>query len=155
MKAPVMPVKLISVIIPVYNEVRTIEEVVRRVRAVDMPKELIVIDDCSSDGTRGLLEKLKELGQVEQVIFHERNCGKGAALRSGFAHARGDVLVVQDADLSTILSNTQYCWSPFLLGRPMWSTGLDSSPVFRTAFSIFGTMSAIGRSRFFRICLRT
>src|SRR5262245_12554047 len=89
----------LSVVIPVFNEVATIEEVIERVRAAPFPrKEIIVVDDGSTDGTRerlaGGLEAL-----VSRVILHERNMGKGAALRSGIGVASGDIVIVQDADL--------------------------------------------------------
>ncbi len=89
----------ISVVIPCYNEVSTIEAILDAVRASEIrDKEIIVVDDASSDGTR---EKLRSLeGQPGlRVIFHERNRGKGAALRTGFLAATGDVVIVQDADL--------------------------------------------------------
>jgi glycosyltransferase involved in cell wall biosynthesis len=89
---------LLSVVIPVYNEQPTIEALIRRVRAVTLDKEIVVVDDCSTDQTRAVLERLVERGEV-RALFHDRNRGKGAALRTGFAAARGDVVVVQDADL--------------------------------------------------------
>ena len=89
----------VSVIVPAYNEVATVEKLLRRVAAVPMAKEVIVVDDGSTDGTRPLLAKLQERGLIDRLLLHERNRGKGAALRTGFAHATGDVVVVQDADL--------------------------------------------------------
>src|SRR5438093_598431 len=88
---------LLSVVIPVYNERSTIRAVIDRVARVAIPKEIIVVDDASTDGTSQVLEGL-DPGRV-RVIRHEKNRGKGAALRTGFAEARGDVVVVQDADL--------------------------------------------------------
>jgi len=89
---------LLSVVVPVYNERGTIEELVRRVRAVTIRKEIILVDDGSTDGTRQLLESWR--GQPDLKIFlHEKNMGKGAALRTGFAQASGNVVLVQDADL--------------------------------------------------------
>jgi len=88
---------LLSVVIPVYNERATIREVIDRVHAVDVPKEIIVVDDASTDGTREVLAGL-DPGRV-RVLYHERNRGKGAALRTGFQHARGEIVIVQDADL--------------------------------------------------------
>ena len=89
----------LSVVIPCYNEFHTLEQVIDAVRRAPLPrKEIILVDDGSTDGTRELIrEKLEPL--VERVVFHERNQGKGAALRSGFAAATGDVVIVQDADL--------------------------------------------------------
>ena len=102
---------MMSLVIPVYNEKASLEELLRRVVAVDMPKELIVVDDFSTDGSREVLSRLAERGLAGlegahpanenrlQVLFQERNQGKGAALRRGFDAATGDVVVVQDADL--------------------------------------------------------
>jgi glycosyltransferase involved in cell wall biosynthesis len=88
----------ISVVVPVYNEKATLDEIVRRIRAVDIPKEIILVDDGSTDGTRELLAAL-DRGNDVRVILHERNRGKGAAVRTGFAQATGDVVLIQDADL--------------------------------------------------------
>lgn len=87
----------ISIIIPVYNEVDTIEQVIAKVRDVDisLAKEIILIDDASTDGTKNLLESFKDIS----CFFHETNQGKGAALRTGFMHATGDIVLIQDADL--------------------------------------------------------
>ena len=89
----------LSVVIPVYNEERWIREIVRRVREVPIPKEVILVDDCSKDGTRKILEE--EIAKLPdcRIVYHEVNQGKGAALRTGFKHATGDVVIVQDADL--------------------------------------------------------
>jgi glycosyltransferase involved in cell wall biosynthesis len=90
----------LSVVIPVYNEATTIRAIVARVRAVELPTELelIIVDDYSTDGTRHVLEELsKERDTL--VISHDRNRGKGAALRSGFASATGNIVIIQDADL--------------------------------------------------------
>jgi len=88
----------LSVIIPVYNEVESIGEILKRVRAAKLAHEIIVVDDGSLDGTRAVLEKVDGKAKV-RVILHEKNQGKGAAVRSGLAAARGDVLLIQDADL--------------------------------------------------------
>jgi len=88
---------LLSVVIPAYNERRTIEEILRRVKATPYRKEIIVVDDASTDGTRELLQALHD--PEVRVFFHDRNRGKGAALRTGFAQVRGDIVIIQDADL--------------------------------------------------------
>jgi glycosyltransferase involved in cell wall biosynthesis len=90
---------VLSVVIPAYNENNTIHEILRRVRAVPIQKEIIVVDDCSTDGTRESLREMTERDGDLNVIFHERNQGKGAALRTGFRHATGQIVIVQDADL--------------------------------------------------------
>lgn len=87
----------LSVVIPVYNEEKTIADIIERVRAVDVPKEIVVVDDCSTDRTREVLKKME--GKYDQLLLHERNMGKGAALRTGFEHVTGDYVIVQDADL--------------------------------------------------------
>ena len=89
----------LSVVIPVYKEIRTIREIVRRVRAVPIPKQIILVDDCSTDGTRELLQEWSRTEPDLTIAFHEKNQGKGAALRTGFALATGQIVVVQDADL--------------------------------------------------------
>jgi glycosyltransferase involved in cell wall biosynthesis len=97
-----MPNPMLSVIIPAYNEGRTIGETVERVRQapVEMARELIVVDDASTDDTAAVLRKLaaEHSGQV-RVISHPINRGKGAAIRTGVEHARGDIILIQDADL--------------------------------------------------------
>ena len=88
----------VSVVIPVFNEMRTLEQVIKRVQAVPVEKEIILVDDYSNDGSRELVQSLGEQPNVRAVL-HEYNQGKGAALRSGFAAAAGDVVLIQDADL--------------------------------------------------------
>jgi glycosyltransferase involved in cell wall biosynthesis len=91
----------LSVVVPCYNERETIDEIIAAIRRSDYPdKEIVVVDDGSTDGTREKLKsEIEPSGQVERVIYHDRNQGKGAALRTGFRHATGDIVIVQDADL--------------------------------------------------------
>lgn len=88
----------VSVIVPVYNEIDTIEEILNKIQATGIPHEIVVVDDCSEDGSR---EKLKELdgNGLIKVILRERNEGKGAAVTTGFKHATGEIFLIQDADL--------------------------------------------------------
>ncbi len=89
----------LSVIIPCFNECGTIEQVVQAVKSSPIKHlEIIIVDDCSTDGTREILHSRLEL-EVDKILYHKRNLGKGAALRTGFAAATGDIVIVQDADL--------------------------------------------------------
>jgi glycosyltransferase involved in cell wall biosynthesis len=88
----------ISIIIPAYNEKATIREILRRVQAMQLAEEIIVVDDGSTDGTREILQELDHQGPV-RVVFHDKNQGKGAAVRTGIQQAQGEVLIIQDADL--------------------------------------------------------
>ena len=89
---------LLSVVIPVYNEVKTIQEIIRRVQETGLADEILVVDDGSTDGSRELLAEISQTGAVK-VIYHERNQGKGKAVRTGIENASGDLIIVQDADL--------------------------------------------------------
>ncbi|TVP42987.1 MAG: glycosyltransferase family 2 protein [Gemmatimonadales bacterium] len=90
---------VLSVVIPTFNEIRTVERLLQRVRELPLRLDVVVVDDGSTDGTRDLLPALRDRGLVDQLILHERNRGKGAAVRTGFAAATGHVVVIQDADL--------------------------------------------------------
>ncbi len=88
----------LSVIIPVYNEAKNIEEIIKRVQATKLASEIVVVDDASQDGTRDILKKMDGKKKVH-ILLHEKNQGKGAAVATGIKAAKGDVLLIQDADL--------------------------------------------------------
>jgi len=106
----------LSVVIPVYNEKNTIGEVLRRVRMVDLPKEVIIVDDCSTDGTREFLQGLAPSDDLT-IILQPRNAGKGAALRAGFRRVRGDIVIVQDADLEYDPAEYPVLIQPIVAGK--------------------------------------
>jgi glycosyltransferase involved in cell wall biosynthesis len=105
----------LSVVIPVYNEKDTIREIYDAVRAVDIDKEIILVDDCSTDGSGEILKGLA--GPDTRVLTHEQNMGKGAALRTGFSNARGDIVIIQDADLEYDPSQYPKLIQPILEGK--------------------------------------
>lgn len=109
--------KKISIVIPVYNEKNTIEKIVEQVKKVEIPleKEIILVDDCSSDGSSQILKQLQ--GKNIRVFFHEKNQGKGAALRTGFSQATGDIILIQDADLEYNPAEYPVLLEPILDGR--------------------------------------
>ena len=125
----------LSVVIPVYNEKATIDEILRRVIETPFRKEIVLVDDCSTDGTRQILEKLSQLqslGEAQapafdggdpielgdlRIFFQERNQGKGAALRRGFAEVAGDIVLVQDADLEYDPRDYHKLLEPLVDGR--------------------------------------
>jgi glycosyltransferase involved in cell wall biosynthesis len=116
----------LSIVIPVFNEKDYLREILRRVLAVPLPgvrRELVVVDDCSIDGTRGLLRNIPDLvgamgNEVEiKVIFQDVNQGKGAALRRGFAEASGDIVLIQDADLEYDPADYPRLLAPLLDGK--------------------------------------
>ena len=121
----------LTVVIPAYNEIATIEEIVGRVSAVDLVHEIIVVDDGSTDGTR---EKLVELDSPPKIrtIFHEQNRGKGAALSTGFRAATGDIIIIQDADLEYDPAQYPRLITPIAEGR---------------ADVVYGSRFAIGETR--------
>ncbi len=111
-----MPRQL-SVIMPIYNEVGTLREIIHRVSDVPLVKEIVAVDDGSTDGSRELLHELSQSIPELRAIFHERNSGKGAALRTGFEVATGEVLIIQDADLEYNPSEYAVILEPILDGR--------------------------------------
>jgi glycosyltransferase involved in cell wall biosynthesis len=109
---------VLSVVMPVYNEVRTLVEIIERVRAVEIPKEVVLVDDGSTDGTRELLrEKVEGRYPDVKVFFHEKNQGKGAAVRTAIQQCTGDYVIIQDADLEYDPKEYYQLLAPILDGR--------------------------------------
>ena len=106
----------LSVVIPVYNEQDTLRDIIDRVRATPYDKEIVIVDDCSSDGTGAILDDLGGADDLT-IIRHERNRGKGASLRSGFATVTGDIVIVQDADLEYDPGDYGRLIAPILAGK--------------------------------------
>ena len=106
----------LSVVIPVYNEKKTLSELICRVEAVKLEKEIIIVDDASTDGTRDLLKKYEEQERFK-VIYQSKNAGKGSALRAGFDKAEGEIIIVQDADLEYDPKEYPLLIEPILDGR--------------------------------------
>jgi glycosyltransferase involved in cell wall biosynthesis len=107
----------LSVIVPVFNERNTVVEIVRRMRAVDLPvdREIVLIDDGSDDGTRSVLPQLGD--STVRVVMHPHNRGKGAAIRTGLEHVTGDLVIIQDADLEYDPEDWPKLLAPMLKGR--------------------------------------
>jgi len=106
----------LSVIMPVYNEERTIQEIVKRVMEVPLEKELVIVDDCSNDRTSELLKIYVNKAEIK-VLRHEKNQGKGAAIRTGIQAATGDMIVIQDADLEYDPAEYPILVKPIVEGR--------------------------------------
>ena len=118
--------KKLSIIIPAYNEKSTIEEIIRRVKAVTLPleKEIIAVDDGSKDGTREILKNIPGI----RYIFHEKNLGKGGAVKTGFKNATGEIIIVQDADLEYDPNDYLAVIKPILEGKTEVTNGVRISP---------------------------
>jgi glycosyltransferase involved in cell wall biosynthesis len=108
----------LSIVIPVFNERSTLPAVLEQVGRVPFEKEVLIVDDGSTDGTREYLEKMGQTpGEEIRVLFHDRNRGKGAALRTGFREVRGDVVIIQDADLEYNPDDYPALLNPIVDGR--------------------------------------
>ena len=105
----------LSILVPCYNEAATIERLLQALEEVPMDKEIIIVDDASTDGTRNILERLRP--RIDQLVFHEKNRGKGAALRSALVVAHGDIVLIQDADLEYDPRDYPALLQPILEGR--------------------------------------
>ena len=132
----------VSILVPAYNEINTIAKMLERLRQVPLDKEIVVVDDGSTDGTRAYLAGLHEEGL--RVILHPQNRGKGAALRSALARATGEVVIVQDADLEYMPEEIPKVVAPILEGRAEVAYGSrfrgdwsNMKPLYRLANSFF------------------
>jgi glycosyltransferase involved in cell wall biosynthesis len=107
---------VLSIVMPCFNEAKTVLQVIERLRDTSLPCEIVIVDDGSTDGTREILAGISKQAGI-RVILHERNMGKGAALKTGFLHATGDVVVVQDADLEYDPRDLRYLLQPIVEGH--------------------------------------
>jgi len=117
-RTPIDPADLVlSVLVPVYNEKGTIELIIDQIHAVGVRKQVICVDDCSTDGTFAILEKLRAQGRIDVLIKHEVNSGKGSAIRTALAASTGNVVIVQDADLEYDPADWPGLLEPIVDGR--------------------------------------
>ena len=118
MRTPLAPGEVrLSVLIPVYNEVQTIDRILDAVHAIDLPKEVICVDEASHDGTRERLAALHAAGRIDVLRLHDRNRGKGAAIRTALAASTGSIVIVQDADLEYDPADWPGLLAPIVDGR--------------------------------------
>ncbi|HVB30574.1 MAG TPA: glycosyltransferase family 2 protein [Gemmatimonadaceae bacterium] len=126
-RTPLTPLDMnawrLSVLIPVYNELNTIETILDRVHATPLPKEIVCVDDYSTDGTRERLQQLHAEGRIDRLILQPHNMGKGAAIRTALAASTGHVVIVQDADLEYHPSDWPVLLAPIIDGRADASFG--------------------------------
>jgi glycosyltransferase involved in cell wall biosynthesis len=148
----------LSIVMPVYNEAATIHEIVARVRAIERKKEMLIVDDGSSDGTAERLKEIDNQYDDVNVFYHEKNRGKGAALQTGFAKASGDIVIIhckpvlQKHPEISLLSRmptwsmirviTKRCWFPSWMAERTWFSARVFSAD-HTVSCIFGTTSVI------------
>lgn len=128
----------LSIIIPCYNELNTIDKIIKAVN--DSPyknKEIIIIDDCSTDGTRDKLKQIEKTSKVSQVLYHSYNQGKGAALRTGIKAATGDLVIIQDADLEYDPNEYNRLVEPIIQDKADVVFGSRFLGVMHIVFSIF------------------
>jgi glycosyltransferase involved in cell wall biosynthesis len=116
--------ELLSIVVPVYNEETTVRAVIERLLSIDLPipREILVVNDGSTDGTRGVLDALPPAGEALRIVHAEVNGGKGRAIRTGFERARGTIVAIQDADLELDPAELAGSCSRFLPARPTSST---------------------------------
>lgn len=117
-RTPIEPGELVlSVLVPVYNEEKTIRLIIEQVRTTPIRTEIICVNDCSTDGSRDILDRLLATGHVHRVIHKERNEGKGAAIRTALQHSTGNVVIVQDADLEYDPADWSQMLEPIMEGK--------------------------------------
>ena len=144
---------LLSVVIPVYNEAGTISEILDRVTYAPFKKEIIVVDDGSTDGTRQILKETKN--KTLKICYHENNCGKGRALQTGFQLPRGISSLCRMRIWNTTQTNLRSCSNRSCPERPMSFMVHGYQAMENTASFIFGTMSETAFLRYFQIFLPT